>query len=101
MGNIIKILAAIVIGYILGFLVGAVLGGILGLITTLFFREIVFSNQTILMSTVMAILLGGISGYIAMEAGRRIFETPDKSWLGVIFGSVIGLMVLFNYGVIY
>jgi hypothetical protein len=101
MGNIIKILAAILIGYILGFIVGATIGGILGLITSFFFWEIVFSNQTILMSIVMAVLLGGMCGYIAMEAGRRIFETPDKSWLGVVFGSVVGLMVLFNYGVIY
>jgi hypothetical protein len=99
--NIIKVLAAIVVGYILGFVVGAILGGTLGFIASIFFREIVYSNQTILMSTVMAILLGGAIGYIATEAGRRMFETPDNRILGIVAGVVIGLVVLFNHGVIY
>jgi hypothetical protein len=99
--NIIKVLAAVVVGYILGFVVGAILGGILGFIASIFFREIVYSNQTILMSTVMAILLGGITGYIATESGRRIFETSDKPILGIVFGVVIGFIVLLNHGVIY
>lgn len=99
MGNIIKVLAAIVVGYILGFVAGRILGGFLGTIASIFFDEILFSNQTILVSIVITFLSAGILGYVATDAGRRIFETPDRPSLGIVLGMVIGLIVFLNYGV--
>src|SRR5687767_14307993 len=98
--NIIKVLAAIVLGYILGFAIGRMFGGILGSIASILFTEIISSNQTALVSMMIAILSGGIVGYIATEAGRKIFEFPDHPILGIMLGSVIGVIFLVNHGVI-
>jgi hypothetical protein len=100
MGNIIKLLSAIVIGYILGFVAGRILGGFFGAIASIFFSEIISSNQTILLSIVLAILPAGILGYIATEIGRTIFETLDHPILGVAFGIAISIIVLLVHGTI-
>lgn len=98
--NFIRVLVAIVVGYIFGFIIGRILGGFLGLIATILFREIINSGQTILVSIMMALLAGGILGYIATEIGGRIFETPDHPILGIAFGIAISTIVLIIHGVI-
>lgn len=99
--NIIKVLAAIVVGYILGVVIGLIAGAIIGVIMSIFFREIVSSNLTIWMSVFMAVVLGGTLSYIGTEAGIKTFETPHNSRLGIVFGSVFGLIFLSYYKVIY
>jgi uncharacterized membrane protein YraQ (UPF0718 family) len=90
--NIIKVLAAIIVGYILGVVLGLIAGGTTGFTMSIFFREIVSSNLTVWMSVAMAIVLGGTLSYIGTEAGIKIFETPDNSRLGILFGAVFGLV---------
>ena len=59
-GNILKVIAALIIGYLVGLLLGGILGILIGLIPSFFIREIVASNQSILMSFLLAAILGGL-----------------------------------------
>ena len=79
---------------------GAVLGVLVGLIPSLFFREIVYSNQTILMCIILSLILGGLLGSFAIQISNKMFDTSDKPLLGALSGTIVGFTILFVYGVI-
>ena len=93
--NILKIIATLCIGYLLGLTFGSILGIFLGGIPSLFFREIVNSNQTVLMSITLTPILGGLLGFFAMQFVNKIFAVNDKPLLGVLLGIVVGFIVVF------
>jgi len=93
--NILKIIATLCIGYLLGLTFGSILGIFLGGTPSLFFREIVNSNQTVLMSITLALILGGLLGYFAMQFVNKIFTANDKPLIGVLLGIVVGFIVVF------
>ena len=94
-GNILKIIATLVLGYALGWIVGAMSGAILGAIPGLFFREIIDANLEVLMSITISLLLGGIVGFLVTLFSNKIFEASDKPFAGVVLGIVISLIVIF------
>ncbi len=100
-GSTFKVIAALIIGYIVGFLCGFALGVLLGLAPSLFFREIVSSNQTILMSLLLAVILGGLLGSLEVQVFNKIFATSDNPLIGTLAGAILGLvLVVFVYGVL-
>jgi LytS/YehU family sensor histidine kinase len=99
-GNFFKVLAVIVLSCIFGLFAGFVTGRIVGIIANIFVQETIEPSQAILISMVMAILVGGGLGYIATQANRRTFEIPDHPIPGIMLGLVIGFIVLLIHGVI-
>jgi hypothetical protein len=98
---IITLIAALVVGFLLGFLCGVILGLAFGLGLSLFFREIVFAHQTILMSILLSSILGGLLGWFAIQIINRFAETNDKAWAGIAAGVVVGVIVaVWLYGYI-
>ena len=93
--NILKIIATLCIGYLLGLTFGIILGIFLGGIPALFFRQIINSNQTVLMSITLTLILGGLLGFFAMQFVNKIFAANDKPLIGVLLGIVVGFIVVF------
>ena len=93
-GNIFRIIIALIVGYLVGLLSGYILGILLGLIPGLFFREIANANQTILMSIILSITLGGLLGFSAIQIGNKLFEDDDKPLNGALAGAIIGFIVV-------
>lgn len=101
-GNILKITAILFIGYLIGLTFGSFFGIFLGAIPALFFREIINSNQPVLLSITLSLILGGLLGFLAMQICNKIFEASDKPLIGVLLGIAIGFIVVFFVeGVIY
>jgi hypothetical protein len=94
-GNTLKIIATLVLGYGLGWIVGAMSGAFLGGVPGLFFREIVDSNLAVPMSIFISLLLGVLLGFLATQFSNRIFTASDKPFVGVAIGVVISLIVVF------
>ena len=92
---ILKIIATLCISYLLGLTFGSILGIFLGAIPGLFFREIVNSNQTVLMSITLTLILGVLLGLFAMHFVNKIFTASDKPLIGVLLGIVVGFIVVF------
>lgn len=93
--NILKIIATLCIGYLLGLTFGIILGIFLGGIPSLLFREIVNSNQTVLMSISLTLVLGVLLGFFAMHLVNKIFAASDKPLIGALLGIAVSLMVVF------
>ena len=101
-GNILKIIATLFICYLIGLTFGFTFGIFLGGIPALFFKEIVNSNQTVLLSITLSLILGGLLGLLAMQIVNKIFEASDKPLIGILLGIAIGFIVVFFVeGVIY
>jgi hypothetical protein len=98
-GKILKIIFALIIGYLVGLLSGAILGILLGLAPSLFFREIVYSNQTILMCILLSLILGGLLGSLAIQISNKMFDNNDKPFIGALVGTIVGFIIVFVYGV--
>ena len=99
--NILMIFTTLGIGYLLGLTFGIILGIFLGGIPSLLFREIVNSNQTVLMSVTLTLILGGLLGFFAMQFVNKIFAVNDNPLIGVLLGIVVGfIVVLYVEGVI-
>jgi hypothetical protein len=100
-GNILKVIAALIVGYLVGILCGGVVGLLLGLAPSLFFREIVASNQTALMSVLLALISGGLLGLLEVQIFNRLFTTSDNPLIGMAIGIIFGLIFgVFGYGVL-
>jgi hypothetical protein len=93
--NILTIIATLGIGYLLGLTFGIILGIFLGGIPALFFREIVNSHQTVLMSISLTLVLGVLLGFFAMHLVNKIFAASDKPLIGALLGIAVSLMVVF------
>jgi hypothetical protein len=93
--NMLKIISTLCIGYILGLTFGIIFGIFLGGIPSLFFREIVNSHQTVLMSISLALILGVLLGFFAMHLVNKIFAASDKPLIGALLGIAVSLMVVF------
>ena len=94
-GNILKIIATLTICYFLGLAFGAIFGIILGGIPSLLFHEIVYSNQTVLMSIIISLILGVLLGFLAMQFVNKIFSTNAKPFIGILLGIAVGLIIVF------
>ena len=94
-GNLLKIIATLVLGLALGWIVGGMTGAFLGAVPGLFFRDIVSSNLAVAMSICLSLLLGGILGFLAIQISNRMFTANDKPLAGVVVGIVISLIVVF------
>jgi hypothetical protein len=94
-GNIRKIIATLLIGCLLGLTFGIFLGIFLGGLPALFFREIIYSNQAVLMSITLGLILGGLLGLFAIQLINYMFDASDKPLIGVLFGMALGLIVVF------
>jgi len=100
-GNIIKFLAALVIGCIVGWILGAALGSFLGAIPALFFYEIVAANQEILFSALMSLIMGGLLGFVAVQFINKFMGASEKPFLGIALGVIVGfVVVIFMTGLI-
>jgi len=93
--NILMLFATLGVGYLLGLTFGIILGIFLGGIPYLLFREIVNSNQTVLMSISLALILGVLLGFFAMHLVNKIFAASDKPLIGALLGIAVSLMVVF------
>ena len=93
--NILKITATLCLGYLLGLTFGIILGIFLGGIPSLLFREIVNSNQIVLMSISLTLILGVLLGFFAMHLVNKIFAASDKPLIGALLGIAVSLMVVF------
>jgi len=93
--NILMIFATLGIGYLLGLTFGIILGIFLCGIPSLLFREIVNSNQTVLMSISLTLVLGFLLGFFAMHLVNKIFAASDKPLIGALLGIAVSLMVVF------
>ena len=93
--NILMVFATLSIGYLLGLTFGVILGIFLGGIPSLLFREIVNSNQTVLMSISLTLVLGVLLGFFAMHLVNKIFAASDKPLIGALLGIAVSLVVVF------
>jgi CDP-diglyceride synthetase len=101
-GNILKITVTLFISFLIGFIFGFIFGVFLGGIPTLFFREIINSNQAVLLSITLSLILGGLLGFLALQMANNIFDARDKPLFGVLIGIAVGFIVVFFVeGVIY
>jgi len=101
-GRILKVIATLFICYLIGLTFGAIFGIFLGGIPALFFREIVKSNQSVLISIIMSLILGGLIGLLAILLANKVFITSDKLLFGVLLGiASCFFVVFFIEGVIY
>ena len=94
-GNFLKIIATLLICYFLGMTFGAIFGIFLGGIPTLFFREIVYSTQTILMSISLSLILGVLLGLLAIQLVNKVFSTSDKPLIGILLGLAVSFIYVF------
>jgi phosphate/sulfate permease len=100
-GNIVKFIAAVILGFLVGLLSGMILGLGVGLALSLFFLEIVQAQQTILMSILLSAVLGGLLGLFAVQIINKATESEDKPLAGIVTGVVVGVIVaVFVYGYI-
>ena len=99
--NILIVIAAISSGSFLGYIFGAMFGAVLGAGASLVFSEILRAQQTILMSILLSLFLGGLLGLFALQINNKLFETNDHPLVGITTGAVIGVsLVAFFYGYI-
>src|SRR5687768_2963089 len=94
-GNILKIIATLVLGYALGWVIGSISGAFIGAIPALFLREIANSGLDVLPSIFLSLLIGAILGFLATKFSNKIFEASDSSFVGVVIGMVSALVVVF------
>jgi hypothetical protein len=96
-----KVLIGLVVGFLGGLLIGVIAGMFVGLAFDFFFLEAVKSDQTTLVSLLIAIISGGLIGFIGVLALKRAYETDDRAWVGAIIGAIVSLFTAyFYYGVI-
>ncbi len=94
-GNILKIIATLVLGYALGWVIGSITGAFVGAIPALLLREIANSGLVVLPSIFLSLLIGAILGFLATKLSNKIFAASDNSFLGVVIGMVSALVVVF------
>ena len=94
-GHITKVVFVAIAGCLLGYLYGAFLGAFLGALPGLFFREIVYVNQTILMSMALSLISGGLLGFSAVQLINKFFNASDKLLMGVLIGVTVSFIVVF------
>lgn len=99
-GNILKVIIALILGCLFGLISGAISGALLGAIPGLFFREIILLKQTILMSISLGVILGGLFGLFATKLVDRFLDVKSKPFIGVIFGLLVGIIVIIRTGII-
>jgi len=90
--NVFEIIVALIIGYVVGLFSGGFLGVSLATILNLFFYDIVYSNQTLI---ILSLFLGGILGAFAILLGNQMFGERDKSLIGALAGAIIGFFIIF------
>jgi len=95
--NILKIITTLTICYFIGLTFGVIFGIFLGGIPSLFFREIIFSNQTILMSIIISIILGVMLGFFAMQLVSKYFSAKAKPVIGIFLGLAVSLVIVFIF----
>ncbi len=93
--KILKVFIALIFGYLFGLVFGAISGALLGAIPGLFFREIVFYKQAILMSIALVSMLGGLLGLFAIKLANKFLDVNYKPFFGVMFGLLVGIIVIF------
>ena len=100
-GNILKVLAALVIGYLIGLLLGGVIGVFIGLIPSFWIGDVISQNLSFLVSASFAAIYGVILGYLEVRMFNRFFDTNDKPIIGVLIGVPFGLIFgVFTYFVL-
>ena len=101
-GNLLKVIITLITGFLVGLVFGAAIGIVPGVLFSLFFQEIVFAKQTVLVSIILSMLEGGALGFFCIQVLNKVFETEDRPIAGAVMGALIGLMIaFFLYGVIY
>jgi hypothetical protein len=99
LGNMLKVVATIIVGYIIGLLSGVILGAVFGVFFSFFVPDFISSYQATLVSFFIALTLGSLLSSFASQVFNRMFETNINSFLGVIPGALFGLiLVVFVYG---
>ena len=97
--NILKIVGAVLGGLFVGLFIGVALGLVFGFVISLFFQEIVYLHQTILMSILLSVILGGLLVLISVKMLNSFLDTEDKPFGGIAAGVVVAVVVaLFIYG---
>jgi len=99
-GNLFKIIIALILGFFVGLALGSALGLLVGLVVGFFYQEIVYSGQELLLSIVLALLLAGLMGSFATQSLNKMFETEHNHIGGALRCAVIGIGVIFFYGII-
>ncbi len=99
LGNILKVVATIIVGYIVGFMLGSILGALIGIFASFFIPDVILPHQATLISLFISITLGSLLSSFASQVFNRLSETNINSFLGAIPGVLIGLIiVVFVYG---
>lgn len=100
-GNVLKIVATLIVGYLVGLLCGGALGILVGLLPSVFFQQIVHSDLSIVVSILLTVVLGGLLGYVEVLMFNRLANTHDKPLIGSGVGAVLGLLFgVFGFGVL-
>lgn len=94
-GNFLKIIAVLIIGYFLGWIIGGGTGAILVAIPGLLISEPVNSYQMVWMSLTLTFLVGGVIGFLANQIANKIFSVNDKAFIGILIGIMISIVVIF------
>ncbi len=99
--NILNILGILIVEYLLGTTLGMVLGAFIGALPGLFYREIVNSGFSIIMSISISLILGILNGLIATLMFNKFYCSNGKLFNGTLLGFAIGLTgIFFDYGII-
>ena len=99
-GNVLKIIITIVLGYALGWLFGSMLGALLGAIPAFFFGAIVELNLVAVVSLALALLVGATLGFLATQIGNRLSQTSDNPTMAVTIGMFLGVIFLLVDGML-
>lgn len=99
LGNILKVVAAIVIGWVIGYFLGSILGAVFGIFASFLIPDVFTSHQATIISFLISVLLGCSLSWFAARVFNRLNETNYNLFLGLIPGVLIGLVVVvFVYG---
>jgi hypothetical protein len=94
LGNILKVVATIIVGYIVGFILGSILGTLFGMFISIFIQDIVSSQQAISFSILISLTMGGLISLFVSQVFNGLFETSINPFLGAIPGALIGLFLV-------
>jgi len=94
LGNILKVVATIILGYIVGFLLGSILGALFGIFISFFIQDIVSPQQAVSFSILISLTMGGLISLFVSKVFNAMFETNINSFLGAIPGALTGLFLV-------
>ncbi|MBI5935875.1 MAG: hypothetical protein HY867_19390 [Chloroflexi bacterium] len=97
-GNILKVIATLVIGYLVGLLLGGFIGILIGIIPSFLIDKVIGLEFSFLVSASLAVIYGGLLGYLEIRIFNRLFDTNDKPYIGALIGIPFGLIFgVFTY----